>query len=81
MKSHLAGVLEHNGALRVLQVLVEPHTRSALAQDADQRGLANLDRLPSKIAAVQLEGGQPALVTAHLLAIDQALEVVHVPPT
>ena len=31
LQPHLAGVLEHDGAFRVLQVLVGPHARSALA--------------------------------------------------
>ena len=84
----------------MLQVLVQAHTRPALAQDAGQRRLAHLDRLPAQVVAVQLqqvegveerlrlvpavaeqlEGGQPPLVAAHHLAVDQAgphLEVVH----
>jgi hypothetical protein len=43
---HLAGVLEHNGALRVLKVIVQPHAVLGLAQDAGQGCLADLDRLP-----------------------------------
>ena len=82
------------------QVLVEPHARSALAQDARQRRLARLNRLAAQVGAVQLqqvegieegvhlvpaaaqdvEPGEPALVAAHHLPVDQAgphLEVVH----
>ena len=74
--------------------------RSALAQDARQRRLADLDRLAPQVGAVQLqqvegieegvdlvaaaaqdvEPGEPALVAAHHLAVDEAgphLEVVH----
>ena len=45
LQTHLAGVLEHDGALRVFQVLIQAHTRSAVAKDARQRGLTNLNRL------------------------------------
>src|SRR4029079_13150228 len=88
------------GALWVLQVLVQTNTRPALPQHARQRRLAYLNRLPPKIRPVQLkqvecvqerlglissvaeqlEGGQPPLVTAHHLTVNQArphLEVVH----
>ena len=55
LQPHLAGVLEHNGALRVLQVLVQTHPRSALAQDAGERRLAHFDRLAPQVCAVQLQ--------------------------
>jgi hypothetical protein len=47
-------VLE-DGPVGVLQVLVQAHTWSALAQDARQGGLAHFDRLPAQIGAVQLQ--------------------------
>ena len=51
---HLAGMLEYNGALRVLQVLVQPQAWAALAQDARQRRLSRLERLAAQVGADQL---------------------------
>ena len=48
-------MLEHDGALGMLQVLVQAHARPALAQDAGQRRLAHLDRLSAQVVAVQLQ--------------------------
>jgi len=48
-------VLEHDGTLRVFQVLVQAHTWSALAKDARQGGLTHPDRLAAQIGAVQLQ--------------------------
>jgi hypothetical protein len=42
-------VLEHNGALRVLQVFIQAHAVTALAQDAGQRRLAHFDRFPPQV--------------------------------
>ena len=39
----------------MFQVLVQPQARSALAQDARQRRLADLDRLAAQVGAVQLQ--------------------------
>jgi hypothetical protein len=41
--------------LGVIQVLVEAHSRAALAQDAGKGRLPNLDRLPPHVGAVQLK--------------------------
>jgi hypothetical protein len=46
---------EHNGTLRVFYMLVQTHTRPALPQDARQRRLAHLDRLPPEVSPVQLQ--------------------------
>ena len=51
----LAGVVEHDASLRALQVLSQPHPWPALTQDARQRRLPYLDRLPPKVRAVQLQ--------------------------
>jgi hypothetical protein len=48
-------VLEDRDAVRVIQVLVEPHAWAALAQDAGQRRLANFERLSAQVCAVQLQ--------------------------
>jgi hypothetical protein len=53
LQPHLAGVLEHDGAFRMLQVLIQAHAVPSLLQDARQRGLANLDRLSPKVRPVR----------------------------
>ena len=53
--AELAGVLEHDHALRMFKVFVQPQAWSALAQDARQGRLARLDRLAPQIGAVQLQ--------------------------
>ena len=46
-------MLEHDGALRVLQVLVEAHPVAALSQDAGQSCLAHLDRLSAQVVTLK----------------------------
>ena len=48
-------MLEDDGALLVFEVLVQAHTWPALSQDACQRRLAHLDRLPPQVRAIQLQ--------------------------
>jgi hypothetical protein len=48
-------VLEHDGAFRVLHVLVQAHAGAALPQDARQRRLAHFKWFPTKIRAVELQ--------------------------
>ena len=52
LAAELAGVLEHDHALRMFKVFVQPQAWSALPQDARERCLADLDRLPPKVSAV-----------------------------
>jgi hypothetical protein len=85
-------VVEYDVSLRVLKVVVKTYSVTCLAQNAGQHGLANLNRLPAQIGAVeseQVEGvqegdclvaapaqhvkpGEPALITADYLSVDQA---------
>jgi hypothetical protein len=53
LQPHLAGVLEHHIALRVLQVLIQPYAVPGLAQDTRQGGFADLDRLAPKVRPIQ----------------------------
>ena len=46
---------EHDVAFGVLEVLVEPHAAAALAQDARQRRLADLERLAGQVYALYLQ--------------------------
>ena len=48
-------VAERDIALPVLQMLVEAHAMPAVAQNAGERRLAHLDRLPAHVGAVQLQ--------------------------
>jgi hypothetical protein len=50
VQPHLAGVLEYNGSLRVLQVLVQD-PRGAFAKDTGQGRLTDLDRLSAPTMA------------------------------
>ena len=51
IQAHLAGLLEHRDAIRVL---VESHALPAFAQDAGQESLGHLDRFPAHVGAVEL---------------------------
>ena len=48
-------MLEDNGTLRMLHVLVQAHTWPARAKDAGERRLAHLDRLSAHVGTVQLQ--------------------------
>jgi hypothetical protein len=48
-------VAEHHITLRVLEVIIQRDARAALAQDAGERRLADLDRLPPQVRAIQLQ--------------------------
>ena len=60
--------MEHDIALGVLQVLVQAHTRSALAKDARQRRLTHLNRLTPQARAVQLQQVEDVEERAGLVA-------------
>ena len=48
-------MLEHDIALGVLQVLVQAHTGPALAKDARQRRLADLNRFSAQVRPIQFQ--------------------------
>ena len=48
-------MLKNRQAAVVLQVLVQPHPGTDLAQDAGERRLADLERLAPQIRAVELQ--------------------------
>jgi hypothetical protein len=54
LQAHLAGVLEDDGALRVLQVLVQAHPVGSCA-GCRQCRLADFDRLSAKVRSVQFQ--------------------------
>jgi hypothetical protein len=67
-------------------VLVDTNARAALAQDAGERGLAHLDRLPAHVSTVQLqqvqgveEGGRLIPVLAQNLDDGQAPLIANIP--
>jgi hypothetical protein len=55
LKTQLAGVREHQRAVRVVEVLVEAQARRRAPQQARQSGLAHRERVAPQILAVQLD--------------------------
>jgi hypothetical protein len=68
LASQGASVSKHGRPTVVLQMFVQSQARSALAQDARQRRLADLDWLPPQIGAVEFQKIEGVEEGAHFIA-------------
>jgi hypothetical protein len=55
LEPELGCMAKNNLAVVVLQVLIQPQTRTCLGQHGGERGLANLERVPAQVVAIQLD--------------------------